>query len=193
MKSVRVSALHKGEDVSNTSNYRPIPILSVFGKIIERCLYARVDNFLEDDSFFCKSQFRFCKGHSTERTILAVTQFIQDDLDKDEITATTFVDIRKVFDTISSEKLSNSGIWVQANVLIISYLKYRVQRINGGDAKPLFSNQSNSVGPPQGSILGPLLFLLHANNSSNSITKLGLTELFADDTVCIVLELMRIV
>lgn len=188
MKSARVIALHKGGDINDPSNYRPISILSAFGKIIERCLYVRIVNFLDKNSFFSKSQFGFRKGHSTEHAILAVTQFIHDALDKGEIPASIFVDIRKAFDTIChmilNEKLSNCGIRGPAKSIILSYLSDRVQCIDGGEVISTSSNQSNKVGVPQGSILGPLLFLIYVNDISNSVEDLGLTVLFADDTAC---------
>ena len=134
LKSARVIVLHIGVDPKDPFNYRPISILSAFEKVIERCIYKRVNNFLEKHKYFSKSQFGFRKSHSTEQAILAVTQYIHDALERGEIPASIFIDIKKAFDTICHKilrrKLENCGIRGPANNLIMSFLSERSQYVD---------------------------------------------------------------
>jgi hypothetical protein len=129
----------------------------------------------------------FRKNHSTEQAVLIITQFIHEALDNND-PCYYFLDIKKAFDTISHFilqcKLDNSEIRSPVKDLIMSYLTDRSQFMSDGDIVSCEVPQSNVVAVPQGSILGPLLFLIYVNDISSALKELGLTELFADDTAC---------
>jgi len=131
MKTARVIPLQKGENKQESSNYRPISILSAFSKVIEKCIYNRLYSFLKKTNFFGLSQFGFRSSYSTEHAILKLTQFLNDAMNKGLLPATIIVDIDKAFDTISHKillsKLHNCDVRGQVSLLIDSYLKDRKQ------------------------------------------------------------------
>ena len=191
-KEARIIPLHKGDSPENPSNYRPISILSAFSKIFEKAIYKRIYDFLKSFNFFTNSQFGFRSGHNTEHAIIALIQYIHECLDRGEIPATIYLDFKKAFDTISHcilfRKLDNCGVRGPALDLVKSYLDKRKQRIDGGNFLSSPVPQSSMVGVPQGSVLGPLLFLVYINDFHRALAIPCLSTHFADDTAVSISE-----
>lgn len=163
-------------------NYRPISLLSAFSKIMEKLIYNKIFDFLVRYEILFKSQFGFRKGHNTTHATIDFVKTIEDALSNGEYAVGIFCDLSKAFDTLNHnvllEKLDHYGIRGKANDWIKSYLTGREQyvELNGFKSAKL----PIVTGVPQGSILGPLLFLLYINDlPAASDLK---SVMYADDT-----------
>jgi len=183
LKTARVVPVYKSGSASLVSNYRPISILSVLSKVFEKLMYDRLISFLDSNDVLTNNQFGFRKHHSTSDAVL---QFLNDaymSLEKNSHFVTVCLDLSKAFDTVSHDillrKLSHVGVRGLSSQWFTSYLCNRSQyvRIRGikSDLRPL------TAGVPQGSVLGPLLFLLYINEMSNVCPGLNCLH-YADDT-----------
>ena len=183
MQLAKVIPLFKKGCPMTVSNYRPISLLSVFSKISEKLMYKRLYNFLEFFKILYNLQFGFRASHSINHALISLTESIKNTLDDKKFGCAIFLDLQKAFDTVNHQillnKLQHYGIRGTALQWLKSYLGCRSQyvSVNGHNS----SHLSVSCGVPQGSVLGPLLFLLYINNLPNSSRKLSF-YLFADDT-----------
>ena len=154
--------------------YRPISTLSSFRKVFEKLIYNQPYNFLEKYSILYKYQFGFRKGHSTEQAILEIIDLLKKAMDKKLLTYGLFLDFLKAIDTINHDILLSKLYRYGKRVLnplrwFENYLYNRNQVVRIGDN--ISSSQTITCGIPQGSTLGPLLFLLRvqANYPSESL------------------------
>ena len=182
-KIARIIPLHKKGPRDMLDNYRPISILPVISKIYEKILYEQLIEYLVTENILSDHQFGFRRQHSTASALLDSTNEWYMNMDRGLFNLVVFLDLKKAFDTVNHEillaKLMAYGVKGSSLNLISSYLKDRKQTcmVNGS-----YSNQGRiSCGIPQGSILGPLFFLLYINDLPNCLS-FTTPRMFADDT-----------
>ena len=163
MKIAIVSPIFKTGDTADISNYRPISVLPCFSKILERVMYNRLYKYLTDQKILRPQQFGFRKGHSTEHAIVQLVDQIYESFENDKSTVGIFIDLSKAFDTadhaILLKKPEIYGIRGANLAWFRSYQTNRKQYICiSNDAKT--NEQKVTCGVQQGSLLGPLLFLI---------------------------------
>ena len=183
LKTGIVSPIFKKGNPQLLDNYRPISTLPIFSKIFEKLIYCRIYDYLIAKNVLYEKQFGFRKNHSTSHAINYSLKHITDKIEQKKHVIGIFLDLSKAFDTICHSKLliklESYGIRGNCLKLLENYLINRKQITKFNNI--LSDNQNVLFGIPQGSVLGPLLFLLYINDIINS-TPNGEFVIFADDT-----------
>lgn len=186
MKNARVVPIYKKNSKTEAGNYRPVSILSVVSKIFERIMYDQLEKYIKDESLLYEFQSGFRPSFSTDTCLIHLSDFIRNEWDKGNYTGMVVLDLQKAFDTVDHtillSKLEAMGMTENSVKWFDSYLTGRSQvvDIDGVHSGP----KEITCGVPQGSILGPLLFLIYVNDMADAV-KCKLL-LYADDSALMV-------
>ena len=183
MKVAKVVPLFKSGQNNVFTNYRPVSLLPQFSKILEKLFNKRLDKFLSKCNILSENQYGFREKRSTAMALMQLVEDITQSIDNRQHTIGVFIDLKKAFDTIDHnillDKLYHYGLRGNAHFWIKSYLENRKQYVQ---LENLASDYMNVVcGVPQGSILGPKLFILYINDMCR-VSECLKFILFADDT-----------
>ena len=183
-KTVKVSPIYKGQgSKDDKNNYRAISVLPLLSKIFEKHVHQALYSYMRNNNLLYTLQSGFRRSYSTETALIRLTDQLLSDMDKDQVSGLVFVDYKKAFDLIDHDillsKLEAYGIISKELTLLANYLKGRRSSVVIGGVQSEYRLITHGV--PQGSVLGPLLFIIFVNDLPNSISQ-STVDIYADDT-----------
>ena len=186
LKSARVVPLFKKNDKTEVGNYRPVSILCVLSKVLEKVIFDQAQEYLTDNKLLYEFQSGFRQRFSTDTCLMHLSDYIRLQMDKGHLVGMVLLDLQKAFDTVDHGillmKLKAMGFSASAVRWFSSYLSDRHQLV---DVSGVHSTDAGiTCGVPQGSILGPLLFLVYVNDMPGAVKHKLL--LYADDSAILV-------
>ena len=183
-KEAKITPVHKSGLTTKPENFRPISVLPIFSKILERAVHSQIISYLEKNKLLSKSQFGYRKGRSTQLAATLLIDDIRKSVDRRELVGAVFIDLSKAFDTLGHnvmlDKLVKYGIIDIEHEWFSNYLFHCSQVVYIENAKSEKTFMFSGV--PQGSLLGPILFLLFFNDFGDCLQKAKVIK-YADDTV----------
>lgn len=187
LKTAKVVPVHKGGTAENPNNYRPISLLPLMGKVLEKLLKNQIDDYLVANSILNESQFGFRRGKSTASAINELVSYIYGGFECKLMTGAVFCDLSKAFDCVSHSillnKLTYYGFSDHSVSLLTSYLTNRRQFVSLRGA--CSGTVPITSGVPQGSVLGPILFIIYINDLVYCEPSSAKFTLYADDTTVV--------
>ena len=183
LKVAKVTPLYKKGSINECGNYRPISILPTISKILELFVKDKLVNYLSVNKLLTEYQHGYIQSKSTTTALLSLLKEIITGYDERKLTQVAFCDLSKAFDSVDhnilARKMNAYGIQEEALALLISYLENRKQRVYWKGKISEWKNISKGV--PQGSILGPILFIIYINDLPGNVSAEAMC-LYADDT-----------
>ena len=184
-KVAKVTPAYKGKgDVLDKTNYRQLSVVAHISKVLDKIIQVQVMDYLESHAFLTNDQSAYLKRHSTQTCLHRLVDYILENRNNSEITGLCFLDILKYFDTIDYtirlDKMYHCGFKNTELMLFKSYLSQRKQVVSYNGVTS--STKVVSIGVPQGTVIGPMLFLLYLNDLSTAVNN-ACINIYSDDVV----------